>query len=91
MCEHALTLCLEEWRIGNLMFAPLDFLQQLRISLEYVLSDAKAELTRGEFLEEAYHNVLDLLKSLLDVLGDIIDWYIAGPIPLVVAVPRAYR
>jgi len=45
------------------------------MSLEYVLSDAKTELTRGEFLEEAYHRVLDLLKRLLAVLGDIIDWY----------------
>jgi len=49
------------------------FLQQLRILLEYVLSDAKAELTKGEFLEEAHHRVLELIKRVLDVLGDTID------------------
>ena len=76
MYVHALTLCLDlGWRIGLWILPPSDFLQQLRMSLEYVLSDAKTELTRGEFLEEAYHRVLDLLKRLLAVLGDIIDWY----------------
>ena len=61
------------WFKGFFKFCSANPLLQVRRLLEYVLSDAKAE---REFVEESHYSVLNLIEVSLDILKDIIDWYV---------------